>query len=67
MTEHHIKLNWEKGTSHFTYDAYPRNNAISFKNGQETVAVSSAPTYRGDATKPDPEDFLWQHFLPVTC
>jgi organic hydroperoxide reductase OsmC/OhrA len=58
MTEHHVVLNWEKGDVPFTYDAYPRNHAISFKNGQETVIASSSPAYRGDGSKADPEDLL---------
>ena len=58
MAEHHIVLNWEKGDAPFTYDAYPRNHAISFKNGQETVIFSSSPAYKGDASKADPEDLL---------
>jgi organic hydroperoxide reductase OsmC/OhrA len=58
MAEHRIKLNWEKGEAPFTYDAYPRNHTIAFKNGQETVTVSAAPAYRGDASKADPEDLL---------
>jgi organic hydroperoxide reductase OsmC/OhrA len=58
MSEHHIALNWEKGDGPFTYDAYPRNHAIGFKNGQETVIFSSSPAYKGDASKADPEDLL---------
>ena len=58
MTEHHIKLAWEKGGAPFTYDAYPRNHSISFKNGQQTVIASASPPYRGDASKCDPEDML---------
>jgi organic hydroperoxide reductase OsmC/OhrA len=58
MAEHHVTLNWEKGEAPFTYDAYPRNHAIGFKNGQETITASAAATYKGDATKADPEDLL---------
>ena len=58
MTEHHIALNWEKGDVPFTYDAYSRNHAISFKNSQETMIVSASPTYKGDGSKADPEDLL---------
>jgi organic hydroperoxide reductase OsmC/OhrA len=58
MAEHRITLNWEKGDVPFTYDAYPRNHAIAFKNGQETMIVSGAPVYKGDASKGDPEDLL---------
>ena len=58
MSEHHIALNWEKGDGPFTYDAYPRNHTIGFKNGQESVIASSSPVYKGDSGKPDPEDLL---------
>ena len=58
MAEHHIKLTWQKGNVPFTYDAYPRNHSISFKNGQETLIASASPAYRGDAAKADPEDML---------
>jgi organic hydroperoxide reductase OsmC/OhrA len=58
MAEHRILLNWEKGDGPFTYEAYPRNHTISFKNGQETLIASSSPAYKGDGSKPDPEDLL---------
>jgi organic hydroperoxide reductase OsmC/OhrA len=58
MAEHHVKLTWDKGNAPFTYNDYPRNHALSFKNGQETVTLSAAPAYKGDATKADPEDLL---------
>ena len=58
MTEHHIVLNWEKGDGPFTYEAYSRNHAISFKNSQETMIVSASPVYKGDGSKADPEDLL---------
>jgi organic hydroperoxide reductase OsmC/OhrA len=58
MTEHHIKLTWEKGEAPFTYEAYPRNHGISFKDGQESIIASASPPYRGDASKADPEDML---------
>jgi len=58
MAEHRIALNWEKGETPFTYEAYPRNHTISFKNGQETMSVSASPAYKGDGSKADPEDLL---------
>ena len=58
MAEHRIKLTWEKGSVPFTYDVYPRNHAIAFKNGQETIMASASPAYKGDAGKADPEDLL---------
>src|SRR4051794_24454999 len=58
MSEHRIKLDWEKGDAPFTYEAYTRNHTISFKNGQETVIASASPGYKGDGSKADPEDML---------
>jgi len=58
MAEHHIQLSWYKGDAAFTYNDYPRNHAIAFKNGQERLTASAAPAYKGDATKADPEDLL---------
>ena len=58
MAEHHIALSWEKGAAPFTYDAYPRNHTIAFKNGQDAMTASASPAYRGDAGKADPEDLL---------
>ena len=58
MAEHHIRLTWDKGEAPFTYNEYPRNHVLSFKSGQETVTLSAAPAYKGDATKADPEDLL---------
>lgn len=58
MSEHRITLSWEKGDVPFTYDAYPRNHSISFKDGQERIIASASPSYRGDGSKADPEDML---------
>jgi organic hydroperoxide reductase OsmC/OhrA len=57
VAEHHIALNWERGVAPFNYDAYPRNHAITFKNGAPVI-FSASPAYKGDATKGDPEDML---------
>jgi organic hydroperoxide reductase OsmC/OhrA len=57
MAEHRIALSWERGAAPFTYDAYPRNHTIAFKNGPPMI-FSSAPAYKGDASKGDPEDLL---------
>ena len=58
MGEHHIALSWDKGDAPFTYDAYPRNHTIAFKDGAEKVTASASPAYKGDAGKADPEDML---------
>lgn len=57
MGEHTIALKWFKGDVPFTYDAYPRNHTITFKDGAP-VTFSAAAAYRGDPSKGDPEDML---------
>jgi len=57
MAEHKIALKWFKGDVPFTYDAYPRNHTITFKDGAP-VTFSAAPAYKGDPSKGDPEDML---------
>jgi len=58
MSEHRIALDWQKGDAAFTYEAYPRNHTIRFKDGQDIVTASASPAYRGDGAKADPEDML---------
>jgi organic hydroperoxide reductase OsmC/OhrA len=58
MAQHRIRLAWDKGDAAFTYNEYPRNHTLSFKDGGETLVASAAPAYRGDAGKADPEDLL---------
>jgi organic hydroperoxide reductase OsmC/OhrA len=58
MSEHRIALNWDKGDAPFTYEAYPRNHTIAFKDGREKITASASPAYKGDAGKADPEDML---------
>jgi len=58
MSEHRIALDWRAGDGPFTYEAYPRNHTIRFKDGREIVTLSASPAYRGDGAKADPEDLL---------
>ena len=57
MAQHHIALTWSRGETPFTYETYPRNHAIAFKDGPPVI-FSSSPAYKGDASKGDPEDML---------
>jgi organic hydroperoxide reductase OsmC/OhrA len=57
MAEHKIALRWTKTDAPFTYETYPRNHTISFKDGPP-VTFSSSPAYKGDGSKGDPEDML---------
>ncbi len=58
MAEHKIRLTWNDGGKPFTYEAYPREHEIVFKDGQQTVTASAAPAYKGDGRHVDPEDML---------
>src|SRR3984885_2825693 len=58
MAEHKIRLTWSDGGKPFTYESYPREHQIAFKDGQDIVTASASPAYRGDPAKGDPEDLL---------
>jgi organic hydroperoxide reductase OsmC/OhrA len=58
MSGHRTRLDWNAGDAPFTYESYPRNHEILFKDGAETLTVSAAAAFRGDGTKADPEDLL---------
>jgi organic hydroperoxide reductase OsmC/OhrA len=42
----------------FSYETYPREHRIRFKNGASETMVSASPAYKGDGKSPDPEDLL---------
>ena len=54
MSEHHAKIDWERGSAEFTYDSYSRDHIWTFEGGVE-VAASAAPSYLGSARLVDPE------------
>lgn len=58
MGEHRIRLTWSAGAAPFTYDTYPREHTIAYKDGRQVMATSAAPAYRGDGVHADPEDLL---------
>lgn len=58
MAEHRIRLAWTDGGKPFTYETYPREHEIVFKDGQNRLTASASPAYRGDGTHGDPEDLL---------
>lgn len=59
--EHHFeaKIRWtgNKGVGTTTYDAYSRDHIIQCE-GKPEILSSSAPVFRGDASRYDPEDLL---------
>lgn len=56
MTEHHAGVRWKRTSADFTYDTYNRAHDVRFKNGAIVVPSSSAPAFRGDADRVDPEE-----------
>ena len=58
MAEHKIRLTWSDGGKPFTYESYPREHQIIFKDGQDIITASASPAYRGDGKHGDPEDML---------
>ena len=66
MAEHRIKLTLEKGEVPFTYDAYPRNHVIIFKNGEDADRIGRA-RLQGRCRKAIRKR-CWSHRCrPVTC
>ena len=55
MSEHHATISWERGTSEFTYDTYPRAHVWDFPSGIR-VNASSAPDFLGSADRVNPEE-----------
>ena len=56
MSEHHATIRWRRTSSDFTYDSYNRAHEMRFKNGDIIVPASSAPAFKGDADRVDPEE-----------
>ncbi len=56
MSEHHAKVRWVRQSADFAYDTYNRAHEVSFKNGDIVLPASSAPEFKGDAERVDPEE-----------
>src|ERR1700728_313638 len=56
MTMHRAQVGWKRTSSDFLYDTYNRAHEVRFKGGDIVVAASSAPEFRGDARRVDPEE-----------
>lgn len=56
MSEHHARLRWHRTSEQFSYDTYNRAHEIMFKDGAIVVPASSAPEFRGDPQRVDPEE-----------
>lgn len=55
MTEHVAEIRWKRATESFAYDHYNRAHEWRFDGGVITPA-SSAPAYKGEADRVDPEE-----------
>jgi len=56
LSEHRAGLRWNRTSSDFTYDHYNRAHDVLFKDGAIVLPSSSAPEFRGDADRVDPEE-----------
>jgi organic hydroperoxide reductase OsmC/OhrA len=56
MSEHHATIAWKRTSADYTYDTYNRAHEMRFKHGDIVLPASSAPAFKGDADRVDPED-----------
>jgi organic hydroperoxide reductase OsmC/OhrA len=56
MSEHRAQLRWTRTSHDFTYESYNRAHEILFKDGAVVLPSSSAPEFRGDPERVDPEE-----------
>jgi organic hydroperoxide reductase OsmC/OhrA len=56
MSEHHAGVRWTRQSTDYTYESYNRAHQIRFKDGRIELPASSAPAFRGNADRVDPEE-----------
>ncbi|HTT82345.1 MAG TPA: OsmC family protein [Rhizomicrobium sp.] len=56
MSEHRAQLRWKRTSADFTYQSYNRAHDVLFKDGAIVLPSSSAPEFRGDPERVDPEE-----------
>ena len=56
MSEHHAAIRWKRTNTDFTYDTYNRAHEIAFKDGAVVLAASSAPDFKGEDERVNPEE-----------
>ena len=56
MSSHHATITWQRSSADFTYDTYNRAHEVAFKGGDIVLPASSAPDFKGDAERVDPEE-----------
>lgn len=55
MSEHKVKLSWERSSESFEYKKFNREHTWEFKNGHK-IEASAAVAYLGSADCVDPEE-----------
>jgi len=56
MSDHHAAVRWTRTSADFNYNSYNRAHEMRFKNGDVVLAASSAPAFKGDGERVDPEE-----------
>ena len=56
MSEHNAAIHWQRTSKDFAYDSYNRAHEVRFKGGKVILESSSAPEFRGDPERVDPEE-----------
>lgn len=56
MSAHRAAVRWRRTSADFTYDSYNRAHDVVFKDGAIVLPGSSAPAFKGDADRVDPEE-----------
>lgn len=56
MSEHKTNLSWNRNDTGFGYKEYPRAHQWVFPRSEQSLRVSAAPDYLGDADCVDPEE-----------
>jgi organic hydroperoxide reductase OsmC/OhrA len=54
MSEHRVRVRWERGSVDFGYETYPRDHVWDFEGGVR-VPATAAPQFRGNPERVDPE------------
>ena len=60
MKEHHFQINieWKSELGTLSYTSYSRDHIMSFPEKYSEILCSSAPEFRGDKTKYNPEEMF---------
>ncbi len=57
MSQHHTRIDWQRGPHAAEAGTYSRNHVATL-NGEQKVSLSAAVDYKGDADCADPEQLL---------